>query len=222
MAKDTNAETVECLFPAFLNIAGRPCVVVGGGQVACRKAEGLLVCGARVTVVSPRARKQIHTWHAAGLVTWRQKRFSPDDISGAVLVFAATDDGRENRRVVAACKKQNIFVNAAEDPEQGDFFIPAILRMRALCIAVSTGGKSPLLARRVCRELEGAVAAEYADFLDILGNLRDRLKQEVPDRTRRKRILEQIVQSDILDLLKAGKQDHIQERIEQCILSLQD
>ena len=198
------------------------CLVVGGGKVAGRKVDNLLDAGATVTVVSPEATVQIQTLASQGRIAWRQKIFSPDDLNASFLVIAATGDAAVNRQVAAACREQGSLVNVVDEPQLCDFFVPAVLRRGALSLAISTEGKSPLLAQKLRTELEQIIPEPYGEFLELLGQQRELIKKTVPDRERREAILRSLVFSDILDLLAAGKHDEVQERIKKCISSQQD
>ncbi len=212
----------EHLFPVFLNLRDRLCVIAGGGKVAQRKAETLIRCGAKVKVVSPRAEQQVMQWASDGLLTYCKKKFAENDLVSAFMVFAATDSGKENKRVFDICRQKGILVNAVDEPDFCDFLVPSVVRRKSLAIAISTEGKSPLFAKKIRQELEAVITEEYGEFLDILGEKRRQIKESVPDRTQRSRIFEALVYSDLLELLKEGKQEKVKKRIEQCISSLQD
>jgi len=209
------------LYPVFVDISGKRCLVVGGGSVALRKIRTLVECGAKVRVVSPAAAAEIRRLASDGLVAWEEKKFVPRDLDGVFMAFAATDDTGKNRQIIQACKNKDVPVNAADDPEACDFFVPSVVRRRGLCVAIGTGGRSPLLAGRLRNELEGMIPEEYGEFLEILGEQREKLKKEVPDREKRKKIFEALVYSDILELLRAGKPEQVKEQIDQCLSSLQ-
>jgi precorrin-2 dehydrogenase/sirohydrochlorin ferrochelatase len=210
------------LFPLFIRLDSRPCLVVGGGKVAGRKVDGLLEAGAAVTVVSPEAIAQIQRLASQGRIAWRQKTFSTDDLHGFFLAMAATGDAAANERIAAACREQGILINVADEPQLCDFFVPAVLRRGALSIAIATDGKSPLLASKIKADLEQIITEPYGEFLELLGRQRELIKNTVPDSGTREAIFRSLVYSDILDLLAAGKQDEAQERIRQCISSQQD
>ena len=218
----TNHESRNHLLPVFVKLKDKLCVIVGGGKVAQRKAESLIGCGAAVKVVSPLVEKQIKQWASEGFLTWCEKKFSEDDLNGAFIAFASTDDSSKNEKVVETCNRKGIMVNAVDEPELCDFFVPSVIRRKSLAVAISTEGKSPLLAQRLRKELEQILADEYGEFLEILGEQREKIKQAEPDRQKRKKIFKALVNSDIIDLLKAGKRKEAEERIEQCISSLQD
>ena len=219
---DTASKEHRDLFPAFLNIKGKTCIIVGGGDVAGRKAESLIECGADTTVISPRVGPQVEAWAEKGRLTWRKKTFAPDDLDSAFAVFAATDSSDENKRIVDVCRQKGILVNAADEPRLCDFLVPSVLRRKSLAIAVSTEGKSPLLAKKIRETLEEVITADYGEFLEMLGNARSRIRESVSDISQRRDIYEKLVSQDMLALLKAGKLKEAKERIEQCISSLQD
>jgi siroheme synthase-like protein len=137
-------------YPIFLELAGKPVLVVGAGAVALRKAKGLLEAGASVTVVAPYARPEF----ARLPVTLRLRRFRASDLRGAVLAFAATDDRRVNHAVMLAARRQGIPVNVADAREECGFIVPARIRRGNIQIAVSTSGESPRLAAELRRKIE--------------------------------------------------------------------
>ena len=205
------------LFPVFFNLTKKPCIIIGGGNVAQRKAAALIECGAMIKVVSPSAEDKIRLWASNRLLTWHEKKFTDDDLDGVFIAFAATDNIDENRKVTEACSRKSIMVNVVTGPEQSDFTVPSVLRRKALCIAISTSGKSPLFAKRLRSELEKIVTQEYGEFLEMLGAQREIIKQSVPDLSQRAKIFKALVYSDVLELLKAGKREKAKERIEQCM-----
>lgn len=210
------------LFPAFLNLANKNCLIIGGGKVAERKVRDLLDYDARITVISPGAENNIKHWANQGIITWKPRGFQVTDLDGVFLVFLATDDRNLNHQVVSLCRNQQILVNAVDDPPNCDFYVPSVIRRQSLAIAISTEGKSPLFARKMREELEQLITAEYGEFVEILGEQRELIKTQVADITKRKEILVSLVYSDILELLKAGEKEKVRERVEQCMSFLQD
>lgn len=196
--------------------------MVGGGNVAERKTATLLEYEAEVTVVSPEISPALAGWAEQHLIAWRRGVFQPGDLEGVFLVFIATGDSETNRSVSELCRRKGIMVNAVDDPDNCDFYVPSILRRNSLCLAISTEGKSPLLAARLRRELEETITAEYGQWVDILGSLRDEIKHSDLNMQEKKQLFETLVYSDILDLLKEGQQELIEERIKQCMSSLRD
>lgn len=205
------------LFPMFLNLQGKTCLLVGGGLVAQRKLKTLLECGARVKIVSKAITTQIKQWQKESRVEVALRDFCKEDLNGVFLVFVATDDSEVNRWVSQCCREKDILVNVAQAPEQGDFFVPSRVRRDDLTVAVSTAGKSPAFARRLRRELETMITPAHGEFVNLLGELRQVLQRQVPDIKIRKHILEEIVYSDILDLIQVGEKEKAKEKIRQCM-----
>ncbi len=163
-------------YPIFLDLAGRPCVVVGGGPIAEGKVRGLLAAGARVTVVSLTLTPALAALAAEGRVTHHARPYAAGDLAGASLALAASGDRAVSAAVLAEGRARGIWVNAADDPERCDFFLPAVLRRGALTVAVSTGGASPALTRAVRDELERFFPAELAGLVDVVAEVRRDLR----------------------------------------------
>ena len=152
----------------FLDLDGKLCVVVGGGEVANRKARKLLQARARVVVISPEIKPEL----ASMAFEVRKRPYEEGDLEGAFLVFATTDRREVNAAVAREAQARGIPVNVADNPPEGDFALPSTLRRGHLQVAVSTGGASPTLARRVRRELEAAFGPEWAGIVEELGRAR--------------------------------------------------
>ena len=150
------------LYPLFMDVSGRRCVVVGGGGVASRKARGLLESGARVVVVSPEVTPEIDDMD----VTVERRPYAPGDLAGCTLAFAATDSREVNAAVAREAEEHGIPVNVADRPAEGDFALPSVLRRGGLQVAVSTGGASPSLARRIRDAMEPSFAAEWESVVE--------------------------------------------------------
>lgn len=163
------------LFPLNLDIRGRKAVVVGGGEVAERKCRSLLEAEAAVTLVAPEPTPYLAGLGRDGMIGLLQRAYRPGDLTGAVLAFAATGDRAVNRSVAEDARHLGIPVCVADAPEEGTFTSPSAVRRGDLLITVSTGGKSPALARRIRRKLETQYGPEYADIVDFLGHLREKL-----------------------------------------------
>jgi precorrin-2 dehydrogenase/sirohydrochlorin ferrochelatase len=177
-------------FPLMLRLQGRTCLIVGGGEVAAAKIRGLLHCGAKVVVVSPSAVRQIQEQARAGLIVWHRRAFSARDVEGALLVIAATSCSPINNAVFHACHERGALCNAVDDPENCDFFYPAVVRRGGLQIAISTNGSSPALAARLRRELEEQFGPEWGFWVQHLGRKRrELLAKEIPTEARRRRLL---------------------------------
>lgn len=172
-------------YPIFLEVRGRLCLVVGGGAVAERKVRALLTQGAAVRVVSPTLTPALAAEVAAGHVAHRNRPFAPADLTGASLAFAATDDPAVNAAVAAAAEAARVPVNVADDPSRSTFLVPSTFQRGEVTVAVSTGGASPALAKRLRAELEEKVGEEYAALARLLGEARREVLRRVPDPRRR-------------------------------------
>ncbi|HZE20822.1 MAG TPA: bifunctional precorrin-2 dehydrogenase/sirohydrochlorin ferrochelatase [Desulfobaccales bacterium] len=165
-------------YPIFAIIENKSCLVVGGGAVGERKVHDLLAAGARVTVVSRTLTSSLAALAALGKISYLPEDFAEAQVEGMALVLAATDDPRVNARVSAAAQDRAIWVNVADAPELCTFIVPALLRRGDLTLAVSTGGASPALARRMREDLQQHFGPEYGPYLDLLQRVRDRLLSE--------------------------------------------
>lgn len=200
-------------YPVYLDVRERPCLIIGGGQVAERKALSLLEAGADVTVVSPSLTSKLRELSGSGKIRHLLKTFEDKDLAGAFLVISATDSPEVNSAVGRLCRKKNILVNVAAPPEESCFIVPSVVERGDLMIAVSTGGASPSLSRKVRRELEDKYGPEYEVLLVKLAAVRKRLMEEVADETRRRDALQAIVESDVIELLKQNKTHDAERRI---------
>jgi len=194
-------------YPAYLDLRGRSCLIVGGGSVAERKALSLLEAGADVTIISPLLSHKLTELSTSGKITHRQKIFEQEDISGEFLVIAATGAPEVNISVARACKERNVLVNVVVPPEESTFIVPSVVERGDLLIAVSTSGVSPGLSKKIRQELEKIYGPEYGLFLDKLTVVRKRVLNEVTSEQERCRIFQAILDSDAIGLLRQGK-DH--------------
>jgi len=160
------------LFPIFLKLAARRCLVVGAGKVAESKIEGLLLTDARIHVVAPRGTQTIERWARDKKIAWDMRPFEVADLQQVSLVIAATDSEAVNHLVFREARARGALCNSVDDPERCDFYCPAIVRRGQLQIAISTGGNSPALAQRLRRELEEQFGPEYEDWVRSLGEAR--------------------------------------------------
>jgi precorrin-2 dehydrogenase/sirohydrochlorin ferrochelatase len=190
--------------PIFLDVTGRDCVVVGGGEVAARKVESLLEAGARVTVVSPHLSPPLESLAANGSVIHIARDYRRGDIRGCVLAYAATDDPKLHRELAAEARAHGIPLNVVDVPELCTFIAPAVMKRGALQIAISTGGASPAFAARLRRELEDRFGTEYARTLEVLRAARRRLHADEIDPAERMRRLKDLANSALPDAIAAG------------------
>jgi precorrin-2 dehydrogenase/sirohydrochlorin ferrochelatase len=163
-------------FPAFLDLRGRRCLVVGGGEIGERKTRALLECGARVTVVSPSFTPGLAALAAIGQIERRARTLRRADLRGCALVIAATGDARADEATASLAREARVLVNVVDRREHCDFIMPSVLRRGELQIAVSTGGRSPALARDIRRRLEGLFGPEFAALVERAGADRRRAR----------------------------------------------
>jgi len=174
---------------ACLDLRGRRCVVVGGGGVGLDKAKGLFACGADVLVVSP----TLHEELLALDVTWRRGRYRRSDLDGAFLVIAATSDRATNERVHRDAEARRMLCNVADVPDLCNFILPAVHREGPIAVAVSTGGASPALAKRIRDDVAAIVTPEHAELARRLAELRPAVKERYPSYEERRAFFEAIV-----------------------------
>jgi siroheme synthase-like protein len=165
-------------YPVFLSIRGKRCAVVGGGEVALRKAKVLLDYGADVVVISPHICPELAELYRTGKLCAIDREYRSNDLAGVFIVIAATDDNRINRLVSSDARKKGVLVNVVDDADKSDFIIPSRLSKGNITIAISTGGKSPALARKLRLKLEDDLGDEYALLVDIIGEVRAELKEQ--------------------------------------------
>jgi precorrin-2 dehydrogenase/sirohydrochlorin ferrochelatase len=174
------------LFPIFLKLKNRRCLVVGAGKIAQGKAAGLLRSQACVVVVGPQATRWIQTKAGTGALTWHPRKFTAGDLKGVFLVVVATDSSSANEAVSRLCARRGILCNVVDDPEHCDFFYPSVVRRGPLQIAISTGGQSPSLAHRLRIELARQFGPEFGAWLKHVGRRRKQLlKQRMTTQERR-------------------------------------
>jgi len=187
------------LFPMFLKLERRSCLVVGAGTIGEPKIQSLLLAGANVRVIAPQAHQAVMDWARAGLIVWEPRAFLPNDLEGVFLVTAATASAELNQLVFNEAQRRNILCNAVDDPENCDFYFPAVVRRGHLQIAISTGGQSPALAQRLRRELEEQFTPDYADWLEELGENRKKLFDRDLDADRRRDLLHSLASREAYD-----------------------
>jgi precorrin-2 dehydrogenase/sirohydrochlorin ferrochelatase len=196
-------------YPINLNIKNRHCLVVGGGAVGTRKVTTLLKCGARVTVVSPDPTPELKKLATAGSIQLTERPYRSADLNKIFLVIGATDDERLNRQISDDAERVNILCNIADRPEVCNFILPAIVRRGDLVITISTSGKSPALAKRLRLGLETQFGEEYADFLRLMGAIRDKLLSQAHEPEAHKALFNQLIEKDLIGLIKANQTKEI-------------
>lgn len=220
-------------YPVNLVLEARRCLVVGGGPVAARKAEGLLACGAQVHLVAPQVgaevRRLARCEHGPGVGTagdeplsqfhqgliWEERAYASKDLLGCCLVVAATDDQAANRAVAADAEEAGVWVNVADDPDACMFTLPAVLRSGPVMVAVSTGGHSPALAGWLRTRLAEQVGPEYGVLAELLSEARDQLRAS--GRSTEGLDWKSALDSAMLGDIRAGQLGHARERIRACL-----
>ena len=192
-------------YPIFLDLEGKTVIVVGGGDVAMRKVETLLEYGAVVLLVSRELTPELKRYVDEEKVRYLGKEFSGDQLENLFMVIAATDDPVFNKYVRRKADEKGLLINVVDQPSDCNFIVPSILRRGDLVIAVSTSGRSPALAKKIRRELEGSFSIEYKSFLILLGRLRKEILARGLPQPENRRIFQELVNLDILDAI--GSED---------------
>ena len=204
-------------YPAILLLEGRLAVVIGGGQVAERKVRTLLDAGAKVRVVSSEVTKGIRKRADSGDIELVERRYERGDLAGSAAAVAATDDEEVNRGVFGEATEAGIPVNVVDNVSLCTFIAPSIIRRGDLVVAISTGGAAPALAVRIRERLEREFGEEYARFLTLMAELREQIK--VPgDQDDRAKAWYRVVDSDVMDLVRAGEMDRARQRATELLL----
>lgn len=201
--------------PIFLNVRAQTCLVVGGGDVAYRKAVLLDRAGARLRVVAPEICVELESLVIAGAGELRVRGFEEQDMEGVFLAVGATDDEEVNAAVSVAAKSRGLPVNVVDKPSLCSFIVPAIVDRSPVVIAISSGGASPVLTRKLKEKLETMVPAAYGRLALLLGGYRGRVKSVVTDFKRRTRFWEALLSGPLSEMVLAGKEDEARRYIEQ-------
>ena len=203
------------LYIACLRLGGRPCLVVGGGDVGLEKVEGLLACDADVTLVAPEAVPELRGLAEEGSIRWERRDYEPADLDGKFLAIAATSDTDVNISVYDEAERRAMLVNVVDVPPLCNFILPAIVRNGPLAIAISTAGASPALAKRMKREIAESFGEPYARLAILLNDARGWAKATLPTYQDRKVFFESIVngEPDPVELLRAGDERAVRDLI---------
>ena len=189
-------------YPLFLDITDKRCVVVGGGDVAERKAGRLLDFGASVVVVAKTLTPGLETLKKEGRINHIDADYDKAVIDHAFLVIGATDRDDVNAKISRDGREKGILVNIVDDPDKCDFVLPSLLKQGDLLIAISTGGKSPALAKKLREDMEQLFGTEYQTLLEVMGQLREKLVVKGRSSDENRRLFEAVVHSDILQHIK--------------------
>ena len=187
----------------LVGLPSRQAIVVGGGAVAARKVEGLLEAGAQVKVISPLLTRELQLMASAGAITFLPRPYQDGDLEGAYLVIAATDDPTVNQSVWTEAERRGCLINVVDDPQHSNFILPAVVRRGEVSVAVSTGGNSPALARRLRERIEKLIGPEYGALAELLGELRPELIADFPEGEARLQAALKVIDSDILNIIQS-------------------
>ncbi len=189
------------LYPVNLNIQGKHCVVVGGGKIAARKLRGLIECDAKITVISPEICSEVEELIGQGRFQLVRRPFQPEDLSGAMVCIAATDNRQVQNMVRDAARKEKCLLNSIDDQEACDFQVPSKIRRGGLLLTVSTGGGSPALSKDIRIRLEDEFGSEYEEFVAFLATVREHLLAVKGAKGNLASIFHALVQPRYLELL---------------------
>lgn len=210
-ALNTQYSTVS-YFPICLELKDRKCVVIGGGEIAERKVNTLIACEAKVTVISPEVTAGLKALSAKKKISYLQKEYEASDLEQAFLVIVATNQTEINAQIYRDASRKNLLINVVDSPRYCNFIVPALVKRGDLLLSISTSGKSPALAKKIREKLESEFGEEYQQFLEIMGELREKVLTQVDSPLLRREIFEHFVDSDILNLLKQKDLESVQAR----------
>lgn len=212
MAHDLNAGDRMKFYPINLNVAGKSCVVVGGGEVALRKIRGLLESGAVVKVIAPKICAGVDELFKRGKISLTREKFSPEMLSDELILIAATDNPEVNRQASEAAMSKKILVNTVEG-SSGNFVVPSRIRRGDLLLTVSTDMNSPAFSRFVRQMLESELDENFGAGLELIARYREKVKELLPNPDARKNFWRDILTEDIWELLKLGEIKRLEEKI---------
>lgn len=200
-------------FPIFMNLKQRDCLIVGGGEVATRKASLLLDAHAQVVVIAPELTTTLSEWLKEGKISHEARTFNTADVDGKSLIIAATDDEAINQMVHAAATAKNILVNVVDSPDLCTFIVPSIVDRSPVIAAISTGGASPVLARMIRSRLESLLPSAYGRLAKMTASFRDRVKARFEDPKDRRLFWERVLQGPAAEMVFAGRDSDAETEI---------
>jgi len=196
-------------YPVNLDIRNRKCLVVGGGAVGTRKVMTLLDCGAKVTVVSTDVAEKLQELSDSDIIKLEKRPFQISDLDEMFLVMGATDNQEINREIHSEAERLGVLCNIADRPEDCNFILPAIVNRGDLIIAISTSGKSPASAKKIRKDLEKVFGTEYAEFIKLMGEIRNKLLSEDHEPEAHKHLFEQLIKRDLVEMIKEQQTGNI-------------
>ena len=198
------------LYPINLDVAGKSCVVVGGGEVALRKIRGLLAAGAKVKVIAPEICAGVEELLQRGEITWTRENFSEELLGDELILIAATDNAAVNQQAASAAQARKILVNVVNSAG-GNFNVPSTIRRDELLLTISTGGQSPAFSKFVRQMLEAEFGDDFAAGLKIISERRRELKRLLPNPKARQKFWQEFLTQETWQLLKLGKLDELEK-----------
>ena len=202
---DTATPYSKTYYPVYLDLTGRPCVVVGGGRVAERKVATLLKYGADVTVISPEVMPALEILVEQERIIVERRGYVRGDLAGAFVVICATDSEEINRAVYSEAEEHGVLVNVVDVPPLCNFIVPSIVKRGGLQIAISTGGAAPAVAKRVRKRLQEEFGEEWGPYVALLGEIRALAMSQIDDDAERKAFFERVADSDVLARFTRGE-----------------
>ena len=177
-------------FPFFIDIKGKKCIIVGGGNVAARKIEKLLPFEPYITVIAPEISDDITSLNGIKII---KRKFRDEDIDSAFFVISASDDEQLNAHIFKLCRKKNILVNTVDDLDKCGFIFPAVVHKNDITVGISTSGKSPIFASYLRKKTENMIDEKCLETIEILGKFREKIKREISSEAVRKKAFEKIL-----------------------------
>ncbi len=196
-------------YPVYLDIENQKCLVVGGGSVGTRKVMTLLSCGASITVVSPKVTDELLGLARKKAIALKRRSYQTPDLEGVILVIGATDDEQLNGLVSRDARHLNKLCNIVDRPEACNFIIPSVISRGDLVVAISTSGKSPAFSKKMRKELESQFGEEYAEFLQLMGAIRQKLLANGKEPEYYKPLFEKLVNSELVGMIKNKNKEGI-------------
>jgi len=207
---------VEC-YPVNLLIAGKPCLVIGGGLVAERKVRSLVAVGAAVTVISPQLTSGLTELVERKQIFYVGRPYQSGDTAGYLLVICAANNPEVNQLASQEAQERNGLVNVVDAPETGNFSVPAKVARGELLLTVSTGGRSPALSRRLREQLAEEYGPEYGSYLELLAKARQKVKTQLQSPDERLWFWRKTLDDEILALLRQGRTQEAEAKINDAI-----
>ncbi len=200
-------------YPINLDIENKLCLIVGGGDVASRKIDSLLLSKARVRIISPHSCSKVTRLSEQGSVEWLQRNYKQGDVEGVFLVIAATNKKTVQEQIIKEANERNILLNVVDNPLACSFQVPATVRRGSFLLAISTGGGSPGLAAKIRKKIELEYGPEYGLYVALLAKIRETIVGDGGTQESHKRVLEKLLQLNILTHIRKGNWRTVQNEL---------